>query len=71
MISAFSRINGYISRDQSLTIYNAVILANFNYCRLIWLLCNKGANNEVDRTNKRALQTLYKNYQSTFEVLPA
>ena len=60
-ISAFSRLNMYISREQALTICNAVILSNFNYCSLIWLFCNKGANKEIDRTHKCALRILIKN----------
>ena len=52
-ISAFSRLSMYISREQALTICNAVILSNFNYCPLIWLFCNKGAYKEIDRTHKR------------------
>ena len=32
-ISAFSRLNMYISGEQALTICNAVILSNFNYVR--------------------------------------
>ena len=36
---------------------------------LIWLFCSKVANNEIDRTHKRALRTLYRDYESTFEEL--
>ena len=61
-ISAFSRLNTYISREQASTICNVVILSNFNYCPLIWLFFNKGANKEIDRTHKRALRILYKEY---------
>ena len=68
-ISAFTRLNTYISREQALTICNAVILSNFNYCPLIWLFCNKGANKEIDRTHKRALRILYKEYECPFETL--
>ena len=70
-VSAFARLNNYISREQALTVCNAVILSNFNYCPLIWLFCNKGANKEVDRTHKRALRILYKDYESSFETLLA
>ena len=59
----------YISREQALTICNAVILSNFNSCPLIWLFCNKGANKEIDRTHKRALRILYKEYECPFETL--
>ena len=68
-ISAFSRLNMYISREQALTICNAVILSNFNYCPLIWLFCNKGTNKEIDRTHKRALRILHKKYECPFETL--
>ena len=67
-ISAFSRLNTYISREQALTICNADILSNFNYCPLIWLFCNKGANKELDRTHKRALRILYKEYDCPLET---
>ena len=50
---------------------NAVILSNFNYCPLIWLFCNKGANKEIDRTHKHALRILYKDYESRLETLLA
>ena len=59
----------YISREQALTICNAVILSNFNYCPLIWLFCNKGAYKEIDRTHKRALRILYKEYECSFKTL--
>ena len=69
-ITAFSRLNNFISTKQSQTIYNAVkIVSNFNYCPLKWMFCSKGANKQIDRTHKRALQILYKDYESSFETL--
>ena len=59
----------YISREQALIICNAVILSNFSYCPLIWLFCNKGAYKEIDRTHKRALRILCKDYECPFETL--
>ena len=57
--SAFAWLNDYVSREQALTVCNAVILSNFNYCPLIWLFCNKCANKEIDRTHKCALRILH------------
>ena len=34
-VSAFARLNNYISREQALTVCDAVLLSNFNYCPLI------------------------------------
>ena len=33
------------------------------------MFCNKGANKQIDRTHKRALQILYKDYELSFEAL--
>ena len=44
-------------------------LMNFSYCPLIWLFCSKTANNDINRTHKRALRILYRDYESTFEKL--
>ena len=56
----------YSYREEAMTICNPVILLNFNYCPLI---CNKGAYKEIDRTHKRALRILYKEYECHFETL--
>ena len=50
-INAFPRLNAYISRPQALLICNTVILANFKYCPLTWLLSTKAANNEINRAH--------------------
>ena len=69
--SAFSRLNMYTSREQALSICNVVILSNFNYCPLVWLFCNKGANKKIDYAHKRALRILHNDYGSSFQSLLA
>ena len=66
--SVFARLNHFISREHALTVCNAGILSNFNYYPLIWLFCSKGANKEIDHTNKRALRILFKDHESSFET---
>ena len=39
-ITACSRLNNFITTQQAQSIYNAVILSNFNYCSLIRMFCN-------------------------------
>ena len=62
-------INMNISREQALSICNVMILSNFNYCPLIWLFCNKGANKKLYRAHKRALKILHNDYDSLFQSL--
>ena len=67
-INAFSRLNTYISRADIITLH-VVLLSNFNYCPLILLFCNKGANKEINRTHKRVLRMLYEDYECPLEIL--
>ena len=68
-ISAFSRVWSYLDEKQSLFLYNSLIMSQFNYCPSIWMFCGKAANNELNRTHKRALRILFNDYISTFNEL--
>ena len=68
-ISAFSRISHYLNEKQSRLLYNSFIMFQFNYCPLIWMFCGKVANNDLNRTHKRALRILLNDYTSTFNEL--
>ena len=68
-ISAFSIVSSYLNEKQSLLLYNSFIMSQFNYCPFIWMFCGKVANNELNRTHKRALRILFNDYTSTFNEL--
>ena len=44
-------------------------MANFNYCPLVWLFCNKKLKNKQEQIQKRALRFLYNDYESDYEHL--
>ena len=52
-----------------LKYHEPIQLSNLSYCPLIWLFCSKTANNDINRTHKRALRILYRDYESSFEEL--
>ena len=68
-VKAFSRIARNLDYQKASLLYNSFILTNFNYCPLIWMLCGKTANEEVNRVHKRALRVLLNDFDSTFEEL--
>ena len=68
-LHAFNRLSPYLGENKSKLLLNAVIMSNFSYCPLISLFCSKAASNEINRTHKRALRTLYRDYESNFEEL--
>ena len=41
------------------------------HCPLIWMLCGKAANDNIDRVRKQALRILLNDHESTFEALLA
>ena len=66
---AFGGLRPFLGEQRSKLLSNSVIMSNFSNCPLIWLLCSKGANNEINWTHKRALRALYGDYESTLEEL--
>ena len=68
-VTAFARLNTYLSPDQATKICNTIILSNFNYCPLVWLFCSDAANDEINRAHKRCLRILYQDYESTLQLL--
>ena len=66
-MSAFSRIRNYLDNKQANILCKTTVLANFNYCPLIWMFSFKAANNEINRKHKRALRVLHKNNNSSFD----
>ena len=59
----------YLGKDKSNHLLNAAVLSNFSCYPLILLFCGKTANNEINRTHKRVLRILYRDYESKFEEL--
>ena len=53
-VSAFSRLRNYLDDTQAKLLCKTTVLANFNYCPLIWMFSSKAANNEINRTHKSA-----------------
>ena len=61
-VSAFARLNTYLSPDQATKICDTIILSNFNYCPLVLLFCSDAANDEINRAHKRCLRVLYEDF---------
>ena len=68
-LHASGRSRPYLESYKQKVLLNAVVLSNCSYCPLIWLFCSKTANNDINRTHKRALRILYRDCESTFEEL--
>jgi len=50
-------------------LIESFIKANFNYCPLIWLFCDKRSKKNQEKIQKKALSFLYNDYESDYETL--
>ena len=58
-----------LNEDAKKVLIESFIMANFNYCPLVWLFCNNKSKVKQERIQKRALRFLYNDYESEYEHL--
>ena len=68
-VHAFGRLRPFLGEQMSKLLLISVVMSNFSYYPIIWLFCCKRANNEINKSHKRALRALYGDYESKFEEL--
>ena len=54
-LRALTRIRRYLSKEQTKYLSEAYIISAFKYCPLIWMLCNKTSNNQINKIHKRTM----------------
>ena len=68
-LHALARISKYMNEDKLKIIMKTFIQSQFNYCPLVWMFHNRTLNNKINRLHERALRTVYKNENLTFQEL--
>ena len=60
-----------LEQDARKVLIESFIMANFNYCPLVWMFCNSKLIKKQECIQKRALRFLYDDYESDYEHLLA
>ena len=68
-LQAVARIRKFLSLEQAKLLSEAYILSTFRYSPLIWMFCNKAANNLINKIYKRSLRVFYEVEGVNFEDL--
>ncbi len=68
-INVMYRFRGIFGFKQREDIYNTFILANFNYCPVIWHFCSKASARKMEKIQERALRFLFNDKVSSYECL--
>jgi hypothetical protein len=58
-----------LEQDARKVLIESFIMANFNYCPLVWLFCNNKLKTKQESVQRRALRFLYDDYESDYEHL--
>ena len=68
-LRAISRISKYLNEKCKMSLYNAFIMSNFNYCNTIWHFCNAGDTLKLEKIQKRALRIIFNDFESNYDAL--
>ena len=68
-ISALCRIVKYLTMDNRMSIYNAFIASNFNYCNMVWHFCSNRSLYKLEKVHKQALRVVLNDYSSSYHNL--
>ena len=65
-INALRRICKHINIKTRITLFNAFILSNFNYCSLVWHYCSTQNTAKIEKLQGRALRVIFGDYDSNY-----
>ena len=68
-LHALSSVAGYMSFDKRTYFLKTIIVSQFNYCPLVWIIHGRGLNNKINNLHERALRVVYQNKNSDFYTL--
>ena len=68
-LNALIRIQNHLNIKQRNTIYETFVLANFNFCPIVWNYCSSKNNIKLERIQKRALRFLLNDKTSSYAEL--
>ena len=68
-INAISRISKYLDKSCRMYLFHAFIRSQFQYCNIIWHFTSKRNQIKLEKLQKRALQIMLNDFQSSYSVL--
>ncbi len=66
---AIMRLSTIIGMEVKLSIYQAFILSNFNYCPVVWMLCGQCNVKKMEHIQLKALRFVFNDFTSSYAEL--
>ena len=68
-LNVLKRLHKHLNLDSRLAIFRCYILANFNYCPIVWHFCSIEQTRLIEKIQERALRFVYDDFTSPYEML--
>ena len=66
---SLARLRYKLNQSQKLSLCNSYVMSCFGYCPIVWMFCGKSANEIINRIQRKALRSIYNDYNSNYETL--
>ena len=70
-LNFLSRQNKFLNQDAKRIVIESFILANFNYCPLVWHFCSCASMKKLERIQERSFRLLLNDHDSDYSQLLA
>ena len=68
-LNFLSRQSKFLNHDAKRIVIESFILANFNYCPLVWHFCSSESMKKLERIQERAFRLLVNDHESDYDQL--
>ena len=68
-LNFLSRQSKFLNHDAKRIVIESFVLANFNYCPLVWHFCSCESMRKLERIQERAFRLLLNDHESDYEQL--
>ena len=70
-LNFLSKQSKFLNHDAMRIVIESFVLANFNYCPLVWHFCSCESINKLEKIQERAFRLLLNDYESDYDQLLA
>ena len=68
-VSALQRLTGVLDHKSRMAIYQSFVMANFDYCPLVWFFTSRSSISKLEKIQERALRFVLKDSVSCYDEL--
>ncbi len=66
---ALARLSSMLDTESKFLIFNAFVVSNFLYCRLVWHMCCVSDCKKIEKVQERALRYVLNDFNNTYSIL--